>query len=148
MLKTLFCCSACDGEIAQEEIELVKQLSHNVDRFRDINVEKVLNGYVSEINHQGRFFLHRYLNELSEAVLTESEQIELIDLAVKMIEADNVIQYSEVKFFKKLRGRLSISDTAILESMPAIEDYLLPDISIDGKDTEELGFFEMIKLDA
>lgn len=35
-----------------------------------------------------------------------------------------------VKFFKKIRSRLSISDEAILAEHPDKEEYLLPDINI------------------
>lgn len=28
-LKTLFCCCACDGEIAQEEVGMIKELTEN-----------------------------------------------------------------------------------------------------------------------
>lgn len=28
-LKTLFCCCACDGEIAQEEVDMIKELTEN-----------------------------------------------------------------------------------------------------------------------
>lgn len=42
-LKTLFCCSACDGEIAPEEMSLVKQISENDRAFDGVDVEGVLN---------------------------------------------------------------------------------------------------------
>lgn len=147
LLKTLFCCSACDGDIATEEVELVKTLAENFELFKDSDVEGILNTYVSEINEQGKTFLKNYLNELSETTLSEKEQLTLVDLAIKMIEADNVIQYSEVKFFKKIRNRLSISDEAILEILPNCEDYLLPDISAEDKDFEEVGNFAPISLE-
>lgn len=35
-----------------------------------------------------------------------------------------------VKFFKKIRSRLSVSDEAILAEHPDKEDFLLPDINI------------------
>lgn len=45
-LKTLFCCSACDGEIAPEEVSLVKQISLNDSTFEGLDVENTLNSYV------------------------------------------------------------------------------------------------------
>lgn len=129
-LKTLFCCSACDGEIAPEEVSLVKQIS--------------LNSYVDSINEQGSIFLKDYLSEVANSTLSNAEQVKLIELAIKMIEADNQILYSEVKFFKKIRNRLSVSDDCILEKLPDSEDYLLPDISSEDKDFEEVGNFEQI----
>lgn len=63
-------------------------------------------------------------------VLNETDQLLLVSLAIKAIEADNRIEYAEVKFFKKIRSRLSVSDEAILAEHPDKEDFLLPDISI------------------
>lgn len=143
-LKTLFCCSACDGDIAPEEISLVKNLSINDETFEGIDVENTLNSYVEKINEQGKIFLKDYISEVSNVTLSDEEQVKLIELAIKMIEADNQILYSEVKFFKKIRNRLSVSDEKILEALPNSEDYLLPDISAEDKDFEELGNFAKI----
>ena len=63
-------------------------------------------------------------------VLNETEQLLLVSLAIKAIEADNRIEYAEVKFFKKIRSRLTVSDEAILAEHPDKEDFLLPDINI------------------
>lgn len=143
-LKTLFCCSACDGNIASEEISLIKELSSNSILFKDLNVEDVLNSYIGEINAIGKQFLKNYLNEISDTELNDSDQVQLIDTAIKMIEADNQILYSEVKFFKKIRNRLSVADDVILASLPNCEDYLLPDISSEDKDFENIGDFQPI----
>ena len=143
-LKTLFCCSACDGEIAPEEIALVKQLSLNDFTFEGIDVENILNTYVEHINEQGSIFLKDYLSEVANATLSDDEQVKLIELAIKMIEADNQVLYSEVKFFKKIRNRMSVSDERILAKLPNSEDYLLPDIISEEKDFEEVGNFAKI----
>ena len=71
---------------------------------------------------------------MSKEELTEEEQLLLIALSIKMIEADSRIEYSEVKFFKKIRARLSVSDEQILEQHPNKEDFLLPDVNV----TEDL----------
>ncbi len=143
-LKTLFCCSACDGEIAPEEVSLVKQISLNDSTFKGLDVENTLNSYVDSINEQGSIFLKIYLSEIANSTLSDAEQVKLVDLAIKMIEADNQILYSEIKFFKKIRNRLTVSDEFILKKLPDSEDYLLPDISSEDKDFEEVGNFAQI----
>lgn len=143
-LKTLFCCSACDGEIASEEVSLVKHLTLNDSTFEGLDVENILNSYVEKINEQGSIFLKNYLSEVSNTILTDEEQVKLIELAIKMIEADNQILYSEVKFFKKIRNRMSISNESILAKLPISEDYLLPDIMVEDKGFEEVGNFARI----
>lgn len=128
-LKTIFCCMACDGEIAKEEVDMVKRLGAEYDIFANADIEAYLNTWIIAINKNGASFLKSYLNELSEANLSLSEQLFVIDFAIKTIEVDERIEYSEIKFFKKVRGRLSISDEKILEKYPNKEDYLLPDIN-------------------
>lgn len=129
-LKTVFSCMACDGDIATEEVELVKKLASEKDLFSGLDVESVINNYVSAINQNGRAFLKSYLSDIAEAELKDDEQMNIVDLAFKTIMADNVIEYAEVKFFKKIRVRLSLSDDAILEKYPDKEDFLLPDINV------------------
>lgn len=85
-----------------------------------------------------------YLSELSNTVLSDDEQITLIDLAIKMIEADKQVLYSEVKFFKKIRSRITVSDEQILLKLSGIEGYLQPDICAENKDFEDVGGFKQI----
>lgn len=127
-LKTVFCCMACDGNIAPEEIATAKHLTSNTTLFNDLDTEATLNAYVAEINQKGSAFLQKYLDELSQATLSDKEQLIIVNLAIKTIESDQRIEYAEVKFFKKIRARLSLTDEQILEQHPDKEDFLLPDI--------------------
>jgi len=129
-LKTVFSCMACDGDIAPEEVNLVKKLASETELFGQLDVESKINSYVAAINKDGCAFLKSYLNDVAEAELSAEEQMNVVDLAFKTIMADNVIEYAEVKFFKKIRARLSLSDEAILERHPDKEDFLLPDINV------------------
>ncbi len=139
---------ACDGDIAEDEITLIKEtIANEAKPFEGLEVENLLNTYVSEINEMGKLFLTRYLSALAEAELTQEEELQVVDLAIKMIEADNVIQYSEVSFFKKIRVRLSLSDEQILEKHPDKEDFLLPDISAYEDPIWDNVTFADIKLD-
>lgn len=126
---------ACDGEIAKEEIALVNNITSKQNIFKDMNIETIINGYIASINQKGLAFLKQYLKELDEQMLSVDEQLKVVDFAVKTIFADNKIEYSEVKFFKKIRNRLSLTDKQILDIHPEIEDFLLPDIN-ETKDIE------------
>ena len=126
-LLTAFVCAACDGSIASEEIELVYNIAKQTDLFDGLDVENKLNSYVAQINQNGMSFINDYISTLYATDLSDEEQLKIIDIAIKIIESDSKIEYSEIRFFKKLRAALSISDDRILDRMPTIEDYLLPD---------------------
>ena len=52
-LKTILCCSACDGEIAPEEIAELKSITSNMDIFKDVDVESDLNQMIESLNEKG-----------------------------------------------------------------------------------------------
>lgn len=137
LLRTAFACMACDGDIASEEVELIKQMSDEKHLFGDIDIDKELDKLVKEINSKGKGFLKQYLTSLSEEELTEEQEQRVVDIAVRTIRADNVIQYSEIKFFKVLRSNLKIvSDETLLKTIEGIdENYLSQDI--------QAGYLEM-----
>lgn len=121
---------ACDGDIAKEEIALVNDITFKQKAFRDMNVEATINDYVASINEKGALFLKQYLKELESRNLSTEEQMTIVDLAIQTIYADSKVDYSEVKFFKKIRCRLSLTDEQILAKHPDVEDFLLPDINV------------------
>ncbi len=127
-LLTAFVCAACDGEIAPKEVSLVKEMCNKSDMFGDLDVEAKLNEYVAAINKHGIRFINDFLRVLESTELTNQEQLTIVRIAIDMIEADGQILYSEVKFFKRLRPCLNISDEEILKVLPDKEDYLLSDI--------------------
>lgn len=140
-LKTIFCCMTCDGDIAEAEKEIVRQFCASNELFKGMDTENFLNKWIEEVNRNGEMFFRSYLNEISEMNLSGQEQMMIVDLAFRTIEADNLIEYSEVKFFKKIRKRLSVSDETILEKYPDKQDFLLPDIDM----TDELVWNDDIK---
>lgn len=146
-LKTILCCSACDGEIAPEEIATLKSIIANMHIFETIDVEYELNNLIESLNEKGAEFLMEYVDSISEIALTEDEQLLIVKLAIDIIEADKEILYSEVKFFKRIRINLTISDEQILAKHPDKEDYILPDI-IEPLDKKCWNYnFEHIKLE-
>lgn len=133
LLRTAFVCMSCDGEIAPEEVELIKQMSNERHYFGDIDIDKELNHLMEEINQKGKGFLKQYLYSLSEESLTEEQELKVADIAVQTIRADNKVEYSEIKFFKTIRSNLkTVSDDTLLEKVDGIdENYLAQDIRTD-----------------
>ncbi len=106
LLRTAFACMACDGDIASEEVELIRQIFKDNNLFEKDDVDEKLDELVKEINQEGKAFLKKYLQALAEQSLTEEEEIKVVDVAVQTIRADSRIEYSEIKFFKVLRSNL------------------------------------------
>lgn len=145
LLLTAFACMACDGDIAPEEVDLIRALDKDYHLFGDIVIDEKLQTMLAEINELGKSFLKNYLKAVNQSQLDEDEAIMLLDVAVKTIKADNIIQYSEIKFFKVIKANLNISDETILEKVEGIDEMW---VAQDIKDYGLLydSYFENIEL--
>jgi uncharacterized tellurite resistance protein B-like protein len=155
LLKTAFSCMACDGDIDNREVALIKQMHESQAIFGDIDLASQMKEYLKAINENSGKFLRSYFSDLSMNELTDEEQINLVRVAIETIKADKEIKYSEVKFFKVIKSRLTISNDKILEVHPDFEDYLedaiisdsyLNNLLNDFIDTVELPQFDKLDL--
>lgn len=132
LLKTAFSCMACDGDIDKREIKLIKRLHRGNKSFGEIDINAELDNLLLAINKDGHKFLKDYFHELTTSELTEAEELNLVEVAIETIKADDRIEYSEIKFFKVIRSMLKIANEPILEKHPNFEDYLEQDIISDA----------------
>ena len=132
LLKTAFSCMACDGDIDKREIKLIKRLHKENKTFGDIDVNAEMDNLLIAINNDGHQFMRDYFDELSSSELTETNELNLIEVAIDTIKADEKVEYSEIKFFKVIRSKLNIANEPILEKHPDFEDYLEQDIITDS----------------
>jgi len=132
LLKTAFSCMACDGDIDKREVKLLKQMSNDKNEFGDIDINAQLDTLLLAINNDGHQFLKDYFSELTSTELSEDEELKIVEVAIDTIKADDKVEYSEIKFFKVIRSKLSISDEKILKQYPDFEEYLEQDIISDS----------------
>lgn len=128
LLKTAFCCMACDGDIDRREVESIRMICEASPMFTNIDLLVDLNELVNQLNVEGKKFIQKYLEDLKKAALSNEQELDIIHFAIETIKADEVIEYSEIKFFKAIRACLRIKNEAILAKFPEIETYLEADI--------------------
>jgi len=127
LLKTAFCCMASDGDIDKREVAQIKKMCEKSDLFKDFDFQNQINKLVERINNEGKRFIQYYFGLLESSELSTEEELTIIDFAIQTIYADEIVQYSEVKFFKNIRHRLKVSDEKIMERFPDLEEFFLED---------------------
>ena len=156
LLKTAFCSMASDGNIDKREVALIKKMCKQSPLFIDFDFAKEINILLAKINERGSEFIKYYFNLLHNTVLTEEEELNIIDFAFNTINADEKVEYSEIKFFKAMRKCLNVTDENILAVYPDLEYYLEEDINTESEldklinnylGSVELPQFEQINLE-
>lgn len=154
LLKTAFCCMASDGEIDPQEVEFFKNFCKKSEYFKNTDFQTEISGFINEINEKGKLFIQSYFQELEQVAFSEKENLEIIDVALQVIYADEKVEYSEVKFFKNIRYRLKISNDIIEQKfnhIPDIDTFIEQDIinnfSIEAITTQYLDHIELPQFD-
>jgi uncharacterized tellurite resistance protein B-like protein len=147
LLNTAFCCLASDGNIDRREIELIQSIFENYEQFKDVQLQDKLNSLIAQYNDSGKDFISRYFDLLKEKSLNVEQEFSIIDTAIQTIQADEIIEYSEIKFFKMIRLNLNVSNDEILKLFPDIEMFLEQDIVIETNFNKlKNQFFEITEL--
>lgn len=123
---------ASDGHIDSREVKMIELLCSKSDWFKNFDFKQEINHLIEAINAGGVSFIQTFLDDLENVSLSEIEEKEVLDFAIKTIYADEKIEYSEVKFFKTIRHRLNISDDSIRQFFPELDDnFIEVDIKTD-----------------
>lgn len=147
LLKTAFCCLASDGDIDEREIDLIKSVFSEKEQYKDVDFNAKINSFIKVYNEKKEEFFTFYFDILDENKLSEDEEISIIDIAIKTINADEKVEYSEIKFFKIIRHHLDISDEKILERFPDIGFFLEEDLdTVTVLDKLKGSYFESVDL--
>ncbi len=128
LLRTAFSFMTCDGHIDRHEVLAIKNMDKASHLFGDIDVTKELELMLERINLKGMDFLKEYFRKVNKAELTTEQEMQVLEVAVDMIYADEFVKKEEIKFLRVLRTMLKVSDEEILKKFPQLaKDFMWED---------------------
>ena len=142
LLKSAIYAMACDGSIDESEIAEIRNMANNEIYFMGFDIEEPFEKSLNFIKKNGKKAINEYLNELSELNLNEKKELLLIEVLIRIIEADNIIEDSEVRFIQMVKSKLSISEETIITQFPKQMKYLIDfhNYGLNKEFTDELEF--------
>lgn len=125
LFKSAVMAMACDGDIAETEIEEIKAIVTNEIYFMGYDVEAPLQDNIDNIKANGKGAINQYLEEIGTSNLNEHQEILLIEVLLRIMEADNVVQPRELKFLQMAKSKLQVDEQTLIVKFPKQIDYLL-----------------------
>ena len=125
LFKSAVMAMACDGDIAETEIEEIKNIVANEIYFMGYDFEEPLKNNIANIKANGKGAINQYLQEIGTNDLREHQEILLIEVLLRIIEADNDVQQSELKFLQIAKAKLKIDEQTLIVKFPKQIDHLL-----------------------
>jgi uncharacterized tellurite resistance protein B-like protein len=142
LFKSAVMAMACDGDIAETEIEEIKTIVANEIYFMGYDYENPLKNNINNIKANGKEAINQYLQEIENNNLNEHQEILLIEVLLRIIEADNDVQTSELKFLQMVKAKLKVDEQTLIVKFPKQIDYLLDfhNYGLHQEFTDELKF--------
>jgi len=110
LFKTAVFSMACDGEIHEVEIKELKDIANSTSYFKGIEYKPLLEELVRKIRKRGRSSIKEYFELIIKTEFSSSEELLILEVSLRIIQADKRIDQNEERFILILRRALSISD--------------------------------------
>ena len=125
LFKSAVIAMACDGNIAEEEINEIKNIVANEIYFMGYEFEGPLHKNIEEIKINGKNAVNQFLQEITTNNLNEHQELLLIEVILKIIQADAIIEENELKFFHLAKSKLKTDEQTLIIRFPHQIDYLI-----------------------
>jgi uncharacterized tellurite resistance protein B-like protein len=115
LFRTAFCVMSCDGEVHDREVEELKLIAQNTTYFPDIDLNKDLSDLLDDVKANGKGIIDDLFAKLRESELGPIEELLLIEVTLRIINADEALDDNEVRFIQLLRKELKVHDEIIIQ---------------------------------
>jgi hypothetical protein len=131
LFKVAFCAVACDGDIDDREIEEMKEMDKHASFFDHVDLSNELSELVNEFHSKGAAVIEELFSTLREVHLNPIQELLVLEVALRIINADNRHDENEVRFLNLLRSKLELHDQTINDRFGDLDILYTSDYSRD-----------------
>ena len=144
LFKTAFCVMACDGSIDKKEIQELKKIDSSTTYFSDIDLSDELDHLIDDLKNKNIKIVKNLFDSLRENKLTISQELLVLEITMRIINADNVIDENEVRFLKLIRSKLELGNEIIHERFGKIP--YLKNLNFENLEISQSDFIKEIEI--
>ena len=113
LFKVAFCAMACDGEIDDLEVKELHLIDKNTSYFSAIDLSEELEDLINNFKATGILVIEELFIYLRESKLSTIQELLILEVALRIVNADNKHDENEIKFIHLLRSKLELHDETI-----------------------------------
>ncbi len=113
LFKVAFCSMACDGDIDQREIDELKIMDKKASFFESINLSNELEQLLKDFDSKGTKVIEELFVYLKDTKLNPIQELLVLEVSLRIINADSKHDENEKKFIHLLRSKLELHDATI-----------------------------------
>lgn len=129
LFRTAVLVMACDGEIHAAEIEELRLAHQRTNYFAGIDFDAELSRLIDQIQGDKHAVIQAYFQTLGEHELDYVQQLQLLELALRIIYADQRVHENEKRFCQMIQRVLRIPEPIVEQRFGSV-----PFISVSSHD--------------
>lgn len=127
LLRVAVVAMAADGEVAEAEKQELVRVANSTAYFLGFDHSNLLPDMLADEENTSAGAVARLVETVAQAQLNDKQESILLDVLLRVIEADEVVLPAERELLRALRPVLHISDALLLGHHPRLLGYLMPD---------------------
>ena len=124
LLSAGFHAMTCDGELHQDEIDSIRALAEKSKIFADLDLNTELNRLSDELQESTRKSFRKFFSEVQSANLEFSEQMQVMEIVIRVVYADGRIDENEIMYLNKIISILGILPDMLEQRFGSIRSLL------------------------
>jgi Trp operon repressor len=125
LLRTAVVAMAVDGEVAEREQEELAHIANSTAYFLGYDHATVLTLLLANSENTDVNAVARLVNAIEQGNLRENQEIVLVDVLLRVIEADEVVLAAEKDLLRALRPALRLPNATLFSQYPRYLEYLM-----------------------
>ena len=113
LFKVAFCAMACDGYIDDLEIKELHLIDKKTSYFASIDLSQELEQLINDFKSKGTKVIEDLFKHLRETTLNTIQELLILEVALRIVNADDKHDENEIKFINLLRSKLELHDETI-----------------------------------
>ncbi len=144
LFRTAVVAMACDGDIADSEVKLLKELVNKEINFIGFEYENMLVNYVQEIKSNGKKSINNFLQDIKDLNFNGTQKLKLVEICLEIIHADGNIESGELNFLHLVILNLNVGLESLIVEFPQYVEIILnsDNSNLQSGFTNELVFID------
>lgn len=127
LLRAAVVAMAADGEVAESEKQELAQVANSTAYFLGFDHAALLPNLLADGENTATGAVERLVEAVAQAQLNDQQESVLLDVLLRIIEADDVVLPAERELLRALRPVVHLPDALLLGRYPRLLGYLMSD---------------------
>lgn len=124
-MQTVVHSMACDGEVHDDEITAIREMSSEAAYFADLDSQPIVDEVLNKISSRGQRAIEEHFEVLKNLPISSQQEILYYEVLLRMIKADGHVHASERRFVQRIKKVLGTEDRTLIVNFPSHVDILL-----------------------